>query len=399
VAKKVAKAAASSSQRARIVWAVALAAAVMAGVAGGCAPRSAPARGAAAEPREGYAYTAVLMAGHPLYQAVADLERALEELGDDEWEPVLEPIDDRFAQVAFLESLAFADPTDRLAALRGRWRDAYPSHLALGPGAYSPDLQARVEWEQRRSERLVARRMAAAEAAEGRRLARLRAELVKRYQERLINLRIDAWAGGEEAEAARAEIERIMPEVDDIPQPGEVIEAQLEAERERSRELLAKMQMRLRRQALLDIISAQERADAIAADRRVEVRGAGQALYEDMVAVLSQPWEGMPPGRVSTVAEVAEPNERLVEAESMRARGEQVRREAADEQRRRLLRALGRLRARLKSDTETAALVVAHRDGIDLQLLPGGSGRGENMTESIAEKLGQFWSDADGRRS
>lgn len=397
VAKKVARAAASSTQRARTVAALALAAAMMTGAIAGCGPRGAPARRAVAEPREGYAYTAVLMAGHPLYQAVADLERALDELGDDEWEPVLEPIDDRFAQVAFLESLAFADPGERLAALREQWRGAYPSRLALGPEAYSPDLQARVEWEQRRADRLIAERVAAAEAVEGRRLAALRVELVKRYQERLTNLRITTKLGGEEeAQAAQAEIDRIMPVVGEVAEPGEVIEEQLEAERQKGRELLAAMEMRWRRQALLDIISAQERADEIAGGRREEVRAAGRDLYDEMIEELSRPWEGGAPDEVSAVAGVGEPNARLAEAEGMRARAEQVRREAAERQRRRLLAALGRLRARLKSGTEIAALVVAHRDGVDLQLLPGGSPRGENMTGSIAEKLEQFWSDADG---
>ncbi len=361
----------------------------MGGAITGCGPHGGTARRSVAEPREGYAYTAVLMARHPLYRAIAELERALEELGDDEWDPVLEPLDDRFEQIVFLESLAFADPTDRLITLHEQWRGAYPD-LAVEPGAFSPDVQTRIEWERRRAQRVIAEQMAGAEAAEGRRLARMRAALVARYQERLVNLRIDANLGGEdEAQAAQAEEQRIW----------EAIDAELAAERQAGRELLAEMARRLRREAEIRIMSAQERADALASGRRDEVQRVGADLYAQMAEELSGPWEGEPPGEVGAVADVSEPNVRLEMAESMRARAEQVRRETAEQQRRRLLRALGRLRARVKSGTETAALVVAHRDGIELQLLPGGSARGENMTGSIAAKLEQFWSDADGRRS
>ncbi len=362
---------------------------VVVGALIGCGHDRPASRRHAPEPRRGYAYTAVLMSRHPLYHALADLEAAIDELGDDEWDPVLEPIDERFEQIAFLESFALADPAERLAALRGGWRDGYPD-LDLEPGALSPDLQARIDWERRRAARVVAERMAAGEAAETRRLAQLRAELVREHQERLTNLRIEGGLGGTER-AERAEREQLRV--------WETIEAQLEAERQAGRELLAELEARLGREAGLRIEAAQRRADDATAARSNEMLAAGSGLYGEMIAEMSAPWAGPPGEEATALGRADEPNARLAEAEGSRQRAEAVRREAAREQRLRLVRAVGRLRARLKSGTETAARVVAHRDGIDLQLLPGGSARGENMTDTIGDKLRALWSGAEGQRS
>ena len=126
---------------------------------------------------------------------------------------------------------------------------------------------------------------------------------------------------------------------------------------------------------------------------------AGAELYDDMVAALSALWPEPAIEEMELRGETGATNQRLEMAEGSRQQAEAARRRVAEQQQRRLLRALGRLRAQLKSETETAARVVAYRDGIDLTLLPGGPPRGDDLTSSMARKLEAFWNEAGRQRS
>lgn len=368
--------------------ALVVAAAVLAGCSRG--PR-APWR--AATLRAGYAYTAVLMTRHPLYAALVDLETALADLGDGQWSPVLPPLDTRFAPLMASHRLVAGDPAGQIAARREDWRESYPP-LELPRDALTQDLQARIAWEQRQAGSDVTERLAQAEAEETRRIAQLRAALVLQYQERLTNLRIDevfSRSQGDEAaaERARAERERVW----------QAIEAELEAERGAGRELLAELEERLRAEAEGRLATVRQRADAVAAERSATMAAAGAELHDEMAAALARAWPQPAPEAVELTAQSAAANQRLATAEGARQAAEAARREVAERQRREVLRALGRLRAQLKSETETAARVVAHRDGIDLRLLPGRAPHGADVTSSMARKLEAFWSEAGRRRS
>lgn len=333
------------------------------------------------EPLEGYAYTAVLVTRHPLWGALERLEEALEELADDEWEPVLKPRDRRFERVAFLESYALADPEERFAALRSAWRARYPA-VQYDRDRLSADLLARIAWEQDRAERMVARRIAVAQATESRRLARLRTRLVQSQQERLTNLGIDTQIrDSERATAAERERQRVW----------EVIEAEVEAERRAGQEMLAQLEAELREEAEARLREARERADVVAAGRQTRMDRAGADLYAEMIEAAQRPWPDTGRGSASATAEADEANLRLDLSDASREQAEEARREKAELQRERLLQALGRLRAQLKSGTENAATVVAYRRGINLHLLPGGPARGENYTGLISEELEEFW--------
>lgn len=383
MARPVARAASSNQL---VVGAAALVVAV--GVLAGCSrgPRT-PWR--APELRPGYAYTAVLMAQHPLYGALADLETSLADLGDGEWGPVLPPLDTRFAAVLMAQSLVVDDPAGRIAALREDWRGAYPA-LELPGDALSQDLQARIAWERRQAESEVAERMAEARSEESRRLARLRAALVRQYQERLTNLRIDETLGdAAAAERAVAERERVWA----------VIEAELAAERAAGEELLAEVEQRLRVEAAERISAVQERADGVEAGRSQAMQAAGADLYDEMIAAMSAPWPEPAVDEMQVMVEPTAANRRLEAAEGSRQEAEVARREVAEQQRLSLLRAMGRLRQQMKSETETAARVVAHDEGIDLRLLPGRAPHGEDVTSSMARQLAAFWSGAGRRRS
>ncbi|MGD9497208.1 MAG: hypothetical protein AB7Y46_12995 [Armatimonadota bacterium] len=366
----------------------AVAALVVTGALAGCGAKRPASEWRPHEPREAYAYTAVLMARHPLYRALGHLEAALDDLGEEEWEPVLEPIDERFEQMAFLESSALGDPAEHLRVLDRQWQARYPD-LALEPGALGRDLRARVDWEQRRARSVVSAHLARERAAESRRIAQMRAELVRQYQERITNLRIRAELGDQaRAQRARSELEQVWA----------VIDAQVAAEEAAGQELLAQLEAELESEARGRIEAVRGRADELTASRRAEMSSAGGELYAQMLAEMAAPWPAAPEGgEVAVQAEA--PNARLIEAEGLREQAGGARDEAMREQRVRLLRAIGALRARLKSGTETAARVVAYRDGIRLRLVPGEPAGGENLTGSMAERLEAFWRQAEEQRS
>lgn len=342
-----------------------------------------------AEPVEGYAYTAVLVTRHPLWGALERLEQALDELAADEWEPVLKPLDRRFEQVLFLESYALADPQDRLAVLESAWRAQYPA-VHYDRDRLSADLLARIDWERNRAERMIARRMSAVRAQESRRLAGLQARLVQKYQERLTNLAIDTqMRDAERATAAERERQRIW----------ELIEAEIDAERRAGQQIIVELEAQLREEVEVRLREAHDRVDRQVGRRATVMDRAGADLYAEMLEALQRPWPDTGTGSASAGAEADEANLMLEVADSSREQAEQARRDKAELQRERLLQALGRLRAQLKSGTESAARVVAYRRGINLHLLPGEAPRGENYTGVIAEELEQFWRFGEDQRS
>jgi len=374
----VARAAASRS--ARLILAAAFAAACL----GSCAPRER----AVVQPKEraeGYAYTAILMSRHPLSPALAELEWALDQLREDEWEPVLEPIDDRFADLALLESLALADPQERLAQLTQDWRRGYET-AQVRPEGIEADLRARIDWERRQARRRVQEQMRQARAREARQLAKLRASLVRKYEERLTNLGIQIEMD-ENAEAAEAERQDVW----------DTIEARVQQQGKVAEQTLAELEQRLETEAEQRIAEAEARAEETMLGRAGEMQQAGEQMYGRMADQMALDWP-QPPEDVQVTIAPGEANERLAEAEVSREQAMAARRDAAARQRERLLRAINSLRRQIKRSTEAAAKVVAYRDGIDLQLLPGGTARGRNMTQSIGERLEAFWS-AEGQRS
>ncbi len=338
------------------------------------------------EPVDGYAWTARLVSRHPLWGALQSLEKTLDELADDEWEPALAPINRRFSDVAFIESFALADPGPRIAALKDDWRADYPP-LMLPENGLSPDLQTRIDWEQERAEGAIQDRLAQARSLESRRLARMRAELVEYYQERLTNLSIDATIRDDEAAAAAAaERQRVWA----------IIETEMDTARREGEQQLADLAARLGEDAQARVERARERARAIGAERETTMRRAGGDLYDHMIAQMQQSWPMPEAGEVSADIGAEPANARVDEIGFSREAAEAARGEKMVQQREQMAEAIGRLRAQIKTGTETAAEVVAYRNGIRLQVLPGGTRRGSDVTGLIAEELEDFWAASGG---
>jgi hypothetical protein len=353
---------------------------------------SVAAREPGAEMVDGYAYTAMLVSRHPLWPALRDLEDALAELDDDQWDPVLAPIDQRFADIAFIESYALADAEPRMTALRRDWRADYPP-LLLPTDGLAEDLEARIEWEREQADRMVERRLAEARSAQSRQLAQLRARLVEKYQERLTNLSIEATIREDDAARAAARKKR--------EQVWQLIEAEIKATREACEDQIAELEAELRARADERVAEARLRAQDASAQREETMRAAGVELYDEMIDQMQQPWRQPDAEQTSAEAEMgAGPaNARLDEIGATREAAEAARQAKIEEQRERMRAALGRLRAKIQAGTETAAKVVAYRNGIRLQAIPGGTRQGTDVTDVIADELETFWTVGGGQRS
>ncbi|MFW6437479.1 MAG: hypothetical protein ACOCZ7_00580, partial [Armatimonadota bacterium] len=332
---------------------------------------------------EGYAYTAMLVSRHPLWDALRDLEDAVDELDGADWDPTLPPVEGRFQDVAFIESYALDDLEPQMTSRRADWRASYPP-LLLPPDRLAEDLEARIAWDAEQAERMVQRRMARARSAESRRLAQLRVELVEKYQERLTNLGIQAAIRQDEAgEAAEVERERVR----------QVIEAEIEATREACEEQLARHEAQLRAEAAERVAEARERAREISAEREATMEDAGAAMYDRMIAEMQEPWpQPSAEAEAASAAMEADPaNVRLAEIATSREAAEAAREQKIAEQRERLREALGRMRSQVRASTEVAAKVVAYRNGVRLQTIPGDRRVGDDVTGMVAEELEDFW--------
>jgi hypothetical protein len=332
----------------------------------------------------GYAYTAVLMRHHPLHAALEDLDWAIETMGGELGRSAPAMVGGRFETVAFPAPYGRPSGLGQMEELRSRWREQQ-AELGGVVGDFSQDLAARLAWERQQARQQVEEALSRARAGETRRLAQLQARLVREQQERLNNLELDlSVSEAEVARRAEAERQRIWA----------AIHAQVAAEKQASSGRLAELEQRLQRAAEDRISAAQEAAQETVRQRAAEMALAGEALRAEMADEMEQPWAAEAGRFEEVVAEPTEANLRLSAAESMRQEAEAAGRQGAWRQQERLARAQGRLRRQLKHSTEIAALAVAQRRHLLLELLPGGARRGSDMTELIAAELDELWNAA-----
>lgn len=349
-------------------------------LAGGCGQREARVLRTVLKPGPGYAYTAVLMGAHPLYETLARLELASELLGreDSELDPTL--LGPPLEPVTLVETLAYGPEQDSLALRQQWWADQYNRQWAIGE-QLPRDLWAGLEWEREDAERQVQARMAVAEAELSRKMARLRARLVREQQERLNNLGLDLSRSESDVQRA-AELER-----DRIWRS---IERQIELARRAGEQELAALRADLEAEAAQRVARAQQRAEDIARERREQMASAGDVLHDEMAGEIETDTVSTLPAQSAQV-DPSQANRQLAAGAEDWAKSERAWQQSVEQQRRELLRAEARLRNRLKQDTELWAMVVARRHDIDLQLLPGGRAQGRDVTASLAAELAQVW--------
>jgi len=346
----------------------------------GCGQRQARVHRIPQTVEPGYAYTAVLMASHPMYPTLTRLELAASALSEDDTSSLAGLMSRRIEPLTLTEMLG---PTADPAALAGRqrwWQKRYEAVAGL-ESELPKDLWAGLEWEREQAAKQVDEQMAEADATLSRRLARVRASRVRQMQETLNNTGLDLT--GREAdvlEAAEAERQRIW----------DAINEQVEAEREAGSAELAQLRVALEAEARARVAEARLAAEVVAAARAEEMGTSGQELRDEMAGEMG-PGTGEAPAGASTSSEPTDANDRLALGRLEIEAAEQARREVIVRQGREILAARARLTTKLLRDTETWAVAAARRQGIDLRLLPGGERSGKDVTGSIAAELERGW--------
>ncbi len=357
---------------------------VVACLVGGCARREVVRPTAPAEPEVGYAYTAVLMEHHPLYQALAKLDWTIQMLASDKWAAPPVTFERRAEAVLSLEPYTRPPDYGGMTDLRARWLSQYGQMEPFGVGL-SRDLLAGIEWQREQARQHVQDALADARAQASRELAQLQARLVRDQQERLNNLELDLSAPeAEVALRASRERERVW----------QMIREQVAAEKEASEKRLAALERRLEAEAAARLSTAEQAGRDVMRQRAGEMQRVGDALHAEMTDAMrherAQETGSVRPRRV----EPTEANARLATAEQMRDEATAAREETVLRQLERLRRAEARLQGKVKRSTEVRALAVAQRRNLDVQLLPGGARRGRDMTEAIAADLDKLWNAA-----
>lgn len=352
----------------------------------GCGERKPHSAREPLQPGRGYAYTAVLMSAHPQYRALARLDMAANQLDEAEMELPLSLMGRRMSPVTLTETLAYGADPARLAQWRQWWEARYTEADELADGELPRDLWAGLEWEREQSRKQVDRRMATADMELSRRLAKVRAGLVRQMQERLNNLELDLTGRESDVlEAAAEERKRIW----------ESIDRQVELARESGDEDLIQLRAQLEAEAAARAAEARREAEETARVRAEQVARAGETLHSEMAGELEAlQWHN--PAAAELVSEPSEANRRQASAEHTVEQAQATRREALEWQRTQLRAAAARLRMKLKRETEVWAIAVARRNDIQLQLLPGGRAEGRDMTQPIAAELEMVWRGTEG---
>lgn len=181
--------------------------------AGGCGRDGAQIGHAPRPPgREGHVYIAPLMQEHPLYPVLRSLDEEIAFLrGDSTLRMPLMPdlsITSPRGMILSLQPLQ-PFPTSSFAAHRARWyKEATRIQEAPRPTELAADLQAQLDWLQRRLNNEALRRISRLRSAEERRLAELRAKAVRERQEALYNIPLDLQLPDREAMARAEEYRR-----------------------------------------------------------------------------------------------------------------------------------------------------------------------------------------------
>jgi len=325
------------------------------------------------------------MAHHPLYGALRNLQWAAQMLATDRWPGPAVSFDIKDRAALSLE--AYRQPLDfaGMGEPRTRWLERYAA-AGQPPSGYSRDLLAGIEWERQQTRERVEAALAKARAQTARQLAQLEARLVRDQQERLINAELDLSTPEAEVQRrAERERERVW----------RAIREQVAAEREACEKRLAEFERSLEAEATAHLEAVERARRAVMQERAAEMQGAGEALQSDMAEAMGAEWVVGAGPAADYQVDASEANTRLSAADRTRRQAEADREQTIRRQLARVTQMQARLREKIRTGTEIAALAVAQRREVKLELMPGGARRGRDMTAAIAAELDNLWHTAN----
>ncbi len=200
---------------------------------------------------QGYVYPARLINEHPLYGQLARLDAEIRRLNatsavawQRQWQGSITPD----MRLTFIPPQLPGYDEDTYAGYRHIWQQQRTEGLPQpNLTELAPDLQARLRWIERNLRTDLDRKLEGARYAEDLRLARTRAELVRKHQEALSNADLVLPRSREGTAAITSQREKILAK----------IESQMAQERAASQALLTEYEAKMRQEAQLAFVAAQ----------------------------------------------------------------------------------------------------------------------------------------------
>ena len=198
-----------------------------------------------------HAYPARLMSEHPLYPQLMRLDAEIARFSSltvHRWERRWHwgPRPDSTLVLIGPQPPGFDSVTyDDYVTL---WRQSRTNAFAASPSELAPDLMARLGWIEQQLRGDLEQKLQATRYAEQLELSRKEADLVRKYQEALMNADLMVRRRGESTDAAPSERERILAR----------IEAQMAEQADASQRLLDEYEARMRQEAQLAFDTAQQ---------------------------------------------------------------------------------------------------------------------------------------------
>jgi len=243
------------------------------------------------------------------------------------------------------------------------------------------DLEARLAWHRRQIRQQTQAQLRQTEAEDNRRLAELRIDASQRYQTELSNLGLDLSLSDADAEEQAAQRKQAIDQE---------IEQQLAEEVRQGQARLGQLRERLGQEEERAVAQARQQLLARSQERGRQWQASVEDVREQLrqrLAEIGQPqWlPGEPASRSEPLAlDQAEATRRREEAfaEYRALRAQQVAR---------LVARKAALTAAIAAGTRQAAQWAAWGENIDLQVLPDEARQGEDVTDTINQRLRLIW--------
>ncbi len=331
----------------------------------------------------GYVHPARLMSEHPLYGELQRLDSEISRLSlapHASWEydwSGLSKFDMRHTLIA----PAIPEPYKaHLDQYQREWREQLKQRVPHASDELAEDLRARLQWSEQGLRTDLDAKLAAAQHSQELQLARKRAELVRTYQEALMNADLFPRALVDGEQSGPTERERIMAR----------IEAEMVKEKQASERLLAEYDAKMRDEAQVAFVTAQQEVWELMQKRLESSVTSGSKIAAGLSKYLSKPdsqdfsadsieWD---PGDSAAFWE--ENGDSASEFDDLYAAACQRVAEALSRQRSALSR-------EIYDETVLAIRKCDFEVGAELTISPTDPEFGEDLTESVRPLLRRMW--------
>jgi len=202
-------------------------------------------------PCRGHVYPAQLMAEHPLYPQLLRLDAEIQRLSaisaaawEGDWQRPLAP----YTRLVLIGPELPQFGADAYQRYSQSWQRRRVQAVPQPTDELASDLDARLRWIERNLRTDLQKKLQAAHYAQDLELARKEAEIIRKYQEALMNADLLGPRASEGSDAPPSQREQILAK----------IEAQMAQERQASQRLFAEYEAKIRQEAQVAFAQAQQ---------------------------------------------------------------------------------------------------------------------------------------------